>query len=108
NSWKKPGDITDIPQLQSGVNTQVVSSSSRFITSSDYLALNNLRVGYTIPKDFIKTTGLSDVELWVSGDNLFLFSERKGFDPRTSETGAQSMYTYAPLTTVTFGVRAKF
>ena len=106
--WKNPGDISDIPRLQSGVNSQVNSSSSRFITSSDYLALNNLRVGYTIPKDYIEKSGLSDIELSVSGDNLFLFSERSGFDPRTSETGAQSMYTYSPLTTITFGVRAKF
>ena len=108
NSWKAPGDITDVPKLQSGVNPQVNTSSSRFVTSTDYLALNNVRVGYNIPSKFLTKAGLSSVNLWMSGDNLFLMSTRKGFDPRTSETGAQSTYTYAPLTTLTLGVRVKF
>jgi TonB-linked SusC/RagA family outer membrane protein len=108
NSWKQPGDVTDIPLLQSGVNPQVNSASSRFVTSTDYLALNNVRVGYTIPEKFITKTGLSSVNLWLSGDNLFLLSARKGFDSRTSQTGSQSVYTYSPLTTLTLGVRVKF
>ena len=46
--------------------------------------------------------------MWVSGDNLFLLSTRKGFDPRIAETGANSVYNYSLLSTVTLGVRVKF
>lgn len=108
NSWKAPGDITDVPLLQSGLNPQVNSLSTRFITSSDYLALNNVRIAYSLPTKLIANSGLSNVNLWLSGDNLFLMSARTGFDPRLSQSGANSVYAYAPLTTVTLGLRVKF
>ncbi len=108
NSWTTPGQITNYPKLQNGLNPQVNSSSSRFVTSSDYLALNNVRLAYNIPSKFLDNSGLSNINVWMSGDNLFLLSARKGFDPRISQTGANSVYNYAPLTTITFGVRVKF
>ncbi|WP_435315265.1 SusC/RagA family TonB-linked outer membrane protein [Cellulophaga fucicola] len=108
NSWKQPGDVTDVPRLLSNENTRVDASSSRFIVSTDYFALNNVRIGYTLPAKFVEKSGLSGVNFWVSGDNLFLFSDRKGFNPRATETGTSSVYTYAPLSTVTAGVRLKF
>jgi len=108
NSWKQPGDITDVPKLISDRNTQVNASSSRFITSSDYLALNNVRLGYTVPAKLIKKFGITGLNLWLSGDNLLLLSKRNGFNPATSETGASSVYRYSPLTTITLGTRLKF
>ncbi|CAM1372897.1 SusC-like TonB-dependent outer membrane receptor precursor [Tenacibaculum litopenaei] len=108
NSWKKPGDVTDVPKLISNRNVQVNSRSSRFITSSDYLSLNNIRIGYTVPTRFLGESGLNGLNLWVSGDNLFLLSARDGFNPATSETGASDTYRYSPLSTLTFGVRANF
>jgi len=108
NSWKEPGDITEVPRLLSNLETNVNSLSSRFITSSDYLTLSNVKVGYTLPTRHIEKSGLTDVNIWVSGDNLFLLSSRDGFNPATSETGATSTYRYSPLTTLTLGVRVKF
>ncbi|PHN99443.1 hypothetical protein CSC82_34005 [Rhodobacteraceae bacterium 4F10] len=108
NSWKNPGDVTDVPRLISDRNVQVNSRSSRFITSTDYLSLSNVRLGYTIPSNLIEKSGVKSLNFWVSGDNLFLLSERDGFNPTTSETGSSDVYRYQPLTTITFGVRAKF
>ncbi len=108
NSWKSPGDITDVPLLQSGENPQVSSVSSRFVRSTDYLAMNNLRFGYDIPTKLIANSGISNVNFWLSGDNLFLMSDKKGFDPRLSQSGSNSVYAYPPLTTITLGVRVKF
>ena len=108
NSWKKPGDITNVPKLISDRNPQVNSASSRFITSSDYLALNNVRIGYTVPSKFIENSGISSLNLWMSGDNLFLLSARDGFNPTTSETGGSDVYRYSPLSTISFGARIKF
>ncbi|MFZ3574079.1 hypothetical protein [Tenacibaculum finnmarkense] len=106
--WQKKGDITNVPRLYSNEVTAVTSSSTRFLTSTDYLALNNIRVGYTIPVQYIKKAGLGSVNLYASGDNLFLLSKRDGFNPATSETGSSDQYRYSPLTTFAFGVRIKF
>ncbi|MCF2875378.1 MULTISPECIES: SusC/RagA family TonB-linked outer membrane protein [unclassified Tenacibaculum] len=108
NSWKNPGDVTNVPKLISNRNTQVNSASTRFITSSDYLALNNLRIGYAVPSKFIESSGISSLNLWMSGDNLFLLSARDGFNPATSETGRSNVYRYSPLSTISFGARIKF
>ncbi|CAM1345598.1 SusC/RagA family TonB-linked outer membrane protein [Tenacibaculum amylolyticum] len=108
NSWKQPGDVTDVPRLISDRNLRVNSISSRFVTSTDYLSLSNVRLGYTVPSTFIEKSGIKGLNLWISGDNLFLLAKRDGFNPTTSETGASDVYRYQPLSTITFGVRAKF
>ncbi|CAM1352560.1 SusC/RagA family TonB-linked outer membrane protein [Tenacibaculum insulae] len=107
NSWKKPGDITNIPRLYSNQNVTVNNGSTRFLTKSDYLGLNNVRIGYSIPSNFLSNTGVSNVNLWISGDNLFLLSARKGFNPSASLVGSSARYRYNPLSTFTFGVRVK-
>ncbi|WP_086478389.1 MULTISPECIES: SusC/RagA family TonB-linked outer membrane protein [Arenibacter] len=108
NRWQKPGDVTDVPRISSDYDKNVISSSTRFITKSDFLNLNNIRLGYTIPSVHVEKLGMSNINLWVSGDNLWLLSERKGFNPSTDEAGTSDMYRYSPLSTFTFGVRAKF
>jgi hypothetical protein len=56
----------------------------------------------------MKKTGIESMNIFVSGDNLFLLSTRDGFNPSTAETGASNTYRYSPLSTFTFGVRVKF
>lgn len=106
--WQKPGDITDVPRLSSNYDVDVNKGSSRFITKSDYLTLNNVRIGYTVPKNLVDKVGISALSIFVSGDNLFLLSARDGFDPSTDEAGASNMYRYSPLSTYTLGLRVKF
>ena len=108
NRWMNPGDITAVPRLYSNENVQVVSTSSRFLQSTDYLALNNVRLGYDIPSRFLEKISLSSVSLWVSGDNVFLLSSRDGYNPTTSLTGTSGRYTYNPISNYTLGVRIKF
>lgn len=110
NRWQKPGDITDVPRLAGayGTDTQFSSQSTRFLTKSDYLALNNVRLSYKLPSHHTESFGVKDLTFSISGDNLWLTTKRKGFNPTTSETGGSSTYTYSPLSTLTFGVRATF
>ena len=110
NSWKNPGDITDTPRLSNanGTDATYTSLSTRFLTKSDYLLLNNVNVSYTFTKDILMGTGLNSLTLSVSGDNLWLKSKRRGFNPSSAETGASSVYNYAQLSTLTFGVKANF
>ena len=108
NRWQQPGDITDVPRLSNNADINVSSSSTRFLTKSDYLSLNNVRLGYTIPARFSENLGLTNLSVYVSGDNLLLFTERDGFNPSVSETGGSDWYTYSPLSTVTAGLKVKF
>jgi len=106
--WTQPGDITNVPALTDNRFVNGTSTSTRFLTKTDYIALNNAMIGYSLPKKFLSKTGLSLVNLWVSGDNLFVKTARDGFNPTTSESGSSGRRLYAPLTTFTMGVRVKF
>ncbi len=106
--WQQPGDITSVPRISSNYDTNVASTSSRFLRKLDYVSLNNVRLGYTVPTEFIDTIGMDAFSLWISGDNLALFTDRDGWNPQTSEAGGSDWYTYSPLSTITAGVRVKF
>jgi TonB-linked SusC/RagA family outer membrane protein len=106
--WQKPGDITNVPRLSNNYDTNVNSSSTRFLSHSDFLALNNVRIGYTVPTDFTERFKVSSLRVFVSGDNLFLLSARDGFNPATDEAGTSDMYRYSPLSTFTMGLNIQF
>ena len=106
--WQKAGDITDVPILSDNAVVNATSGSTRFIISTDYIALNNARIGYTLPTRFVESAGLDTVNLWISGDNLFSKTAREGFYPAITEIGSSARMIYAPATTITLGARIKF
>ena len=110
NRWQNPGDITDVPRLTSNRtgDTNYNSMSTRFLTKSDYLVLNNVRVAYDLPRRFYEGVGINGLTLSLTGDNLWIQTKRKGFNPTTSESGNSNTYRYSPLSTITFGVKANF
>jgi TonB-linked SusC/RagA family outer membrane protein len=109
NAWKQPGDVTDVPRLTSGLAQDVSqnSTSTRFLTKADYLSLNNLRIGYTLPEKFISKMKLSHVSMYLSGDNLMVLSKRKGLNPTTLVSTSNSGI-YMPMTTFSFGTKVEF
>lgn len=106
--WQKEGDVTSVPRLTSNTDKYDTAVSSRFITSNSYLNLSNVRLGYTIPKKVASKLLLNNLNVWVSGDNLFMFTKRKGYTPMTSEAGISSINQYLPLSTVMAGVKFQF
>ena len=108
NRWQQPGDITNVPRLSNNEDISGNGVSSRFITKADYLSLNNVRVGFSMPEDFLKSLSMYALDVYVSGDNLLLFSQRDGFNPSSSLSGASSTYSYSPMSTISLGLKAKF
>ena len=106
--WQRPGDITDVPILADNAVVNGTSQSDRFITSTDYLALNNARIGYTVPSRFAESFGMDSFNIFVTGDNLFSDTARTGFNPSIRETGSSGRQIYAPATTFTLGARVRF
>lgn len=110
-AWTPENANSDIPRMSvSDVSSQRISS--RFLVSSDYLSINNVTLGYTLPKRWTQKLGVSSLRLYVTGDNLAVISCRKGFDPRQfiglgSSTGSGN-FTYSALRTITGGITLKF
>lgn len=83
NAWTPENTNTNIPRLDTEYSV-AQSPVDTYLTSSNYLSLNNLTVGYTLPKATMRKMGLAGLRLYVAGENLFMLSARKGMDPRYS------------------------
>jgi TonB-dependent starch-binding outer membrane protein SusC len=56
--------------------------SSRFIEEAGYLRLQNLQIGYNIPKKLLdRTHSIQNLRLYVTGINLFTATKYSGLDP---------------------------
>ena len=112
NAWTPENTDTDIPRMDG--DTQVAQSAvDRFFVSSDYLSINNVTLGYTLPKSLTQKIKIGSLRFYVAGENLAVFSARKGLDPRNafglgSFTMAQGSSSYGAMRTVTGGVTLTF
>ena len=106
NAWSPENKNTNIPRLDA-IDSYTNATSTRFITSSDYFSINNITLGYTLPKRWTKALGVESLRLYGAADNVALFSARQGFDPRMSYTSATSS-TYSALRTISGGVKLTF
>ena len=113
-AWTPENRNTDVPRMDG--DTQVGQSAvDRFQISSNYLSLNNLTLGYTFPKNLISPLTLSALRIYVAGENLFVWSKRKGLDPRyslgiggyTSGSGLNTN-SYSAMRTITAGLTVTF
>ncbi|WP_269222397.1 TonB-dependent receptor [Flavobacterium sp. IMCC34518] len=108
--WQKPGDITNVPQARFGGGNGA-GESTRFLDSADFIRLRNLTLGYTLPTQALKETGLSSVRLYFTGVNLLTFTDYKGYDPearRDDQGVGEEFYSAPPAKTMALGVNINF
>jgi hypothetical protein len=83
NYWKKPGDVTMVPQprMYDGNGTD---KSSRWIQDGSYTRLKAITLSYNIPYSVLKKVKIEDVKIFISGQNLMTWTKYKGYDPEVS------------------------
>lgn len=114
NSWDGPGTSNTIARRIASDPNQNRRVSSVFVEDGSYFALRNLKVGYSIPKDAISKVGLTNAELYLSSQNLLMFTQYSGFDPEVGNAGGSNLNAgidndlYPHASTVTFGVNLSF
>ncbi|WP_277464657.1 TonB-dependent receptor [Parabacteroides sp. PF5-6] len=109
-SWKQPGDITDVPRLDNNAthNTNIGQSySTRWLISSDYLNLRSVTLGWSIPRTVLSPLTLKSARLSVSAENLFMLKARQGLNPMANYAGTTSN-VYNPARNITFGLNVSF
>ncbi|WP_025764416.1 SusC/RagA family TonB-linked outer membrane protein [Dyadobacter tibetensis] len=107
NRWQKPGDITDVPRFDAGNVTNQTGGSDRYLTNASYLQFNNISLNYRVPTDLLSRIGAKEANIYVTGENLGLFSARKGMDVAGSFNGTVSnSYTFNKILSV--GAKLKF
>ena len=90
--------------------TEPAKFSSRWVESRTFTRLQNVTVGYLVPTAY--TYG-RQTRVYVSGDNLLLFTGYSGYDPEVfTDSGLASRgidyLVYPPSRRFTFGARVQF
>ena len=107
NAWTPENTKTDVPRLNSA-NQYSNATSNRFLISSDYLSLQNITLGYTLPKRLLERIKIEKLRIFGVADNVALFTARQGLDPRQSFTVAYSGSLYAPIRSISGGLNITF
>lgn len=96
NYWTTPG--------QTGVNPKPVAGNSsnsndfttdRWLQDGSYLKIKDITLSYSLPQKAIDKIRLKGLRFYISGQNLYTFSDVDAFDPEMGVTGTvTSIYPY--------------
>jgi hypothetical protein len=106
-AWKKPGDIATIPRLDINQTANFNSQSDRWLIDASYLNIRNVTFTYKLPSAQAEKLGLTQARFFVGGENLQIFSKRKGLNPAESFNGTNSA-VYTPNRLINMGVNVGF
>ena len=104
-AWTPENKNTDVPRMN--VQDQYANRlTDRFLTSSDYLSLQNITFGYTLPKSLTRKFQIEGIRLYFVADNVALLTARKGLDPRQGYVASDNVYS--PIRTISGGISLNF
>lgn len=69
-----------IPRFTSN-NKNNTAISDRWVEDGSYLRIQNISIGYNLPKSLVKKAAFNNVRIYVAGQNLYTFTKYTGFDP---------------------------
>jgi len=88
------------------------------IEDGSFLRLNNVTLGYTLPKLISQKIGMSQLRFYATGTNLWIWTNYSGYDPEVSSSVRNSSYNaltpgvdysaYPKSRSITVGVNVTF
>lgn len=95
NRWKwfdgdvKITDPTALAALNADTTMWTPTGGNYFLHSyaiedGSFLRLNNVTIGYSLPKDALSMLGISNLRLYATANNVFTITGYSGYDPEVS------------------------
>ncbi|MBE8725871.1 SusC/RagA family TonB-linked outer membrane protein [Flavobacterium hungaricum] len=88
-SVDNPGDGWT-PRLYASTNNTTNlngSATSRFVEKGDFISLDNISIGYSLPRLILDKIGVDTFRLFVQAQNIWLISDYKGINPEMETAG---------------------
>ena len=109
-AWKKPGDITMVPQARMFYGNGT-DNSSRYISSGSYLRVKAVTLGYNVPAKILTRLNIDRIRIYARAQNLFTITNYKGWDPEVNADFQASninqgvdFYSAPQIKTIVFGI----
>jgi hypothetical protein len=112
--WTPSNPGSNIPPPKSGFGNNNLVMSDRFLESGSYLRLQNVRLGYNLPVQWARFIKMSHLKVYVSGQNLYVFTKYSGLDPEVGSVNQDPTLQnidygrYPTPRVITFGLNAEF
>jgi TonB-linked SusC/RagA family outer membrane protein len=81
DSWTPDNPGASYPRLTTNMTGNDTSYSSYWMRKANYLKIQNVQLGYTLPAKLDKQIGIDYLRVYLSGQNLGILSNYIGFDP---------------------------
>ncbi len=110
DSWKQPGDITKVPVFNPVNTNNSNARSTRYLYDATFAKLKTVTLSYQLPKSVISRANLSNVSVYVSGNNLFVWTQDEGYEGYDPEVGLNGLTNYVTPNPTTFvgGIKIGF
>ncbi|MBS9462888.1 TonB-dependent receptor [Flagellimonas sp. 389] len=83
NFWNGEGTSNTVQALGEAPG----SMSSRYIHDGSYIRLQNLSLGFNLPRPVLDRLKMKAAKIYVSGQNLFTITDYPGYDPEVNSRG---------------------
>ncbi len=80
-----------IPVSSSGL-TPIEMANDTWIEDGSYLRMQDITLSYTLPEKFVRKLRLSNVRIFLTGTNVFCWTNYSGFDPDVNVSSGQASY----------------
>ncbi|MBU1820462.1 MAG: TonB-dependent receptor, partial [Bacteroidetes bacterium] len=101
NRWQQPGDITNVPRMDIGRTADFDAASDRWLIDASYLNIRSVTLSYALPKIFANKLFLQNAQIYVSGENFFIRSNRRGMNVQQNFAGTTGNVFSAAKSVVT-------
>ena len=88
--WRAEGDDTDIPRALYNMGYNYLGSD-RFVENASFLRLKTLSLSFNFPKKWLKSLGITKLNVFATGYDLFTWTKYKGQDPEVKMPSATSL-----------------
>ena len=91
-----------------------LSFHSGYVEDGSFLKINNISLGYTLPKSLVTKIKLSNVRFYATGYNLHTFTKYSGYDPEVNTCANNGLTpsidwgAYPSAISVVFGANISF
>lgn len=103
--WRPDNTVATYPRvLNKDDGAHNYQQSDFWMINAGYLRMKNLLLGYTIPRELLRSAGFDRIRLYFSANNLFTISDFvPGMDPESAKS-----VSYPFARTYSFGLNVQF
>jgi TonB-linked SusC/RagA family outer membrane protein len=109
--WTGPGTNNVEPRITNGGYPNF-SVSDRFLEDGSFMRLRSMQIGYTFPEKWLSKAKMSNLRIYLSGNNVMLWTNYSGYSP---EIGSENVLQvgidggiYPTARTFLLGLNANF